>query len=111
MHNCCLEAYAVSVLDILMRTMNEYASHSYILIYVYKRIVFSCLIGGCRYNLLEFYLDFILQNMYLLYYTRLHICLYLYTFLPFFMPISKMQSVFAGAIEFLCYKDNALDKP
>ena len=54
---------------------------------MYKRIVFSCLEDV---GILEFYLDFILQNLYLLYYTHLHICLYLYTFLPFFMPISKM---------------------
>ena len=72
---------------ILMRIMNEYAPHSYILMYMYKRIVFSCLEDV---GILEFYLDFILQNLYLLYYTRLHICLYLYTFLPFFMPISKI---------------------
>ena len=96
MHNCCLAAYAVSVLDILMRTMNEYAPHSYVLIYLYKRIVSSCLEDDL--GILEFYLDFILQNLQIFYQTRLHICLYLYTFLPFFMPISKMQSVFAGGI-------------
>ena len=95
MHNCCLAAYAVSVLDILMRTMNEYAPHSYILIYMYKRIVSSCLEDV---GILEFYLDFILQNLYLLYYTHLQICLYLYTFLPFLCRFQKCRSVFAGGI-------------
>ena len=84
MYNCCLAAYAVSVLDILMRTMNEYAPHSYILTDIcIKNSLF--VFGGCRYNLLEFYLDFIFaKSVFALLYTLAYLPIFVYLLTIFY---------------------------